>query len=112
MSNATLGAGNVAITINGEAMTLRPNLKAAQTISRQAGGILGAIQSVGKFELDVIVNVIALGTGTPPKDAEPLAEKVYQNGLSDLVAPVTEYLAVLANGGRPVSEEQKPADPQ
>ena len=104
MSKATLGAGDVQITLAGEAATLRPNLRAAQTISRSAGGIVGAMQSVGKFDLDVIASVVALGLGkVKPADLNEVAEQCYATGLADLVPKVTEYLTILANGGRPVT---------
>ena len=104
MSNATLGAGNVPITLSGEEVVLRPNLRAAQTISRQAGGIVAAIQAVGKFDFDVITGVIALGLGkTRNEEIQLVAEQVYETGLTDLVPSVTTYLTNLANGGRPAS---------
>lgn len=103
MADTTLGAGNVDITLDGEAVTLRPTLRAAQTISKQAGGILAAVQAVGRFDFDTVVSVVALGLNkTTPRDQQDIAEKVYETGLSDLVEPVTNFLAILANGGRPV----------
>lgn len=103
MTDATIGAGNVDIMLDGEAVTLRPTLRAAQTISKSAGGIVSAVQAVGRFDFDTIVSVIALGLNkTTPRDQQDIAEKVYATGLNELVEPVTNYLAILANGGRPV----------
>ncbi len=96
-----IGAGNVNITLNGVEVTLRPSLKAAQTISRQSGGIVAAMQAVGKFDFDVIANVVALGLGkTRTEEVQEVAEQVYSTGLTDLVPSVTVYLTNLANGGR------------
>ena len=114
MTKTHIGAGNVEIELNGEAVTLRPTLKAAQNISRAKGGIASAIEAVGRFDFDVMVTVIALGLGAEGKDARELPDKVFSTGMADLVAPVISYLTILANGGRPVQETggEGEADPQ
>jgi hypothetical protein len=102
MSKPHLGAGNVDIELAGEIVTLRPNLKAAQNISRAKGGIMAAIEAVGRFEFDVMVTVITLGLGVDGKEARDIPDKVFTTGMADLVTPVINYLTILANGGRPV----------
>lgn len=111
MSNPSLGAGDVNLMLDGEMVTLRPTLRAAQTISRQAGGIVAAMQAVGRFELDTITQVVALGLNkVKPGDLPEVAEKVYRTGLTDVVPAVTTFLTNLANGGRPAatSESENP----
>lgn len=103
MSKATLGAGNVAITLDGEDVVLRPTLKAAQTISRQTGGIIGAIEAVSRFDFDVLASVIALGLDRPVKD---VVDDVWRTGVSELAPRAIKFLGILANGGRPVDKEQ------
>lgn len=104
MTKSSLGAGNVVITLDGEETVLRPSLKAAQTISKQSGGIIAAVQAVSRFDFETIVSVIALGTGvSQAREVQALAEKVYSSGLTDLVEPVTRFLTIVANGGRPVA---------
>lgn len=114
MTSASLGAGNVPITLDGEEAVLRPSLKAAQTISKQSGGIIAAVQAVGRFDFETIVAVIALGLGvSQAREVQTLAEKVYSTGLTDLVEPVTKFLTIIANGGRPVDGGGEGAkDPQ
>lgn len=114
MTKASLGAGNIEIELDGETVVLRPNLKAAQNISRSKGGIMAAVEAVGKFDLDTMVNVIALGLGAEGKEARDLADKVYSTGMADLVSPVINYLTILANGGRPMqaSGGEVDEDPQ
>lgn len=102
-SKAALGSGNVEIELDGEAVTLRPTLQAAQAISRQSGGIIGAVNAVGRFEFDVIVAVVTLGLGLTGNEAKEVPGRVWRTGLSDLIGPVSTYLTILANGGRPVS---------
>lgn len=97
MSKAQMGAGNVEIDLDGERVTLKPSLKAAQTTSRQAGGIIGAVDAVTKFDLDAITNIIALGLGKEPKE---VADAVWRTGVANLAPSVVAFLTVLANGGR------------
>lgn len=103
MAKASLGAGNVDIELDGDTVVLKPTLNAIQAISRQSEGIMGAVRKVGQFDFDMIVLVIGLGTNTTDrKDQRDLAERVFATGLADLVEPVTRYLSILANGGRPL----------
>lgn len=107
MTKATLGAGDVQLMLDGEMVTLKPTLRAAQTISRQAGGIVAAMQAVGRFDLDVIASVVGLGLNkVKPGDLPELAEKVYATGLTEIVPAVTTYLTNLANGGRPAATSE------
>ena len=102
-TKATLGAGNVDLDLGGETVTLRPTLRAAQAISKQNGGIMAAVQAIARFDLEVMTAVISLGLNiTTPREINDLAEKVWSTGMADLVEPVTRYLTILANGGRPV----------
>lgn len=104
MSKAQLGAGNVAFELDGEDAVLKPSLKAAQAISRHAGGVRAALQAVAGLDFDTIVHVVGLGLGAEGRELKALPEKVYATGLAELVAPVTRYLVIIANGGRPADE--------
>lgn len=111
-AKARLGAGNVEIELDGEPIVLKPTLKAAQTLSRQADGLLGAVQRVSRFDLDTITQVIALGSG---QKVTEVADAVWRTGVTELAEPVIRYISVLSNGGRPVDESgggEGDADPQ
>lgn len=118
-SPTKVGEGQVEIVLDGEAMVLKPTLFAAQQISRQSGGIMGAIESVLKLDLDTITTVIGLGLGYGPGRKAPpeLAEKVWKSGLTDssegaIVERCTLFLRVLANGGRmPMPLEEMDSHP-
>ena len=101
MGKAAIGAGDVEIELDGEKAVLRPSLKAAQAISRQAGGIMGAMQALRTLDVDALTSVIALGLG---KEAKDVAEAVYRTGVADLTPPATLFLTMLANGGRPADD--------
>lgn len=109
MAKASLGAGNVEIELDGESVTLRPSLKAAQGISRLHGGIVNAVDSLTRFDLDTLTAVIALGLGKEPKE---IAEEVWRTGASVLAPKAIEFVTIVANGGRPVSGGEGTADPQ
>jgi len=109
MTKAQLGAGNVEIELAGETVTLKPTLNACQTISRQAGGVIGAIQALGRLDFDILVSVIALGLGKKPKDIE---EAVFDAGMAELNPKAIEFLTILSTGGRRSDGGEGAKDPQ
>ena len=113
MTKAKLGAGDVEMELDGETVTLRPTLKAARAISSQAGGISGAVEAVGKLDLDAVIGIVTLGLGLTGQEAREIPEKVWRTGLTELVDPVLQYLMILANGGRPIEDGgEEEADPR
>jgi hypothetical protein len=109
MTKASLGAGNVEITLDGETAVLKPTLLAAQTISRQAGGIIAAVEAAAKFDVDAVTGVIALGLGRKPTE---VAEAVWSTGIADLAPKAIEFLTILANGGRRANGGEEKANPR
>lgn len=104
------GSGDVNLELGDHTLVLKPTLSAGLAISRQAGGIRGAIDKVMAMDLDTIVSVIRLGLG--PKEAKRypnLDELVYQSGLlgsqGEVLARLVEFLSNIARGGRPAEEE-------
>lgn len=99
----SIGAGNVDLVLDGQTVTLRPTLRAAQMLSKQSGGLMSAVQAVARLDIEVVTSVIAMGLNiTRPNDINDLAEKVWSTGVVELVEPVTKFLTILANGGRSV----------
>lgn len=96
----------IEITLDGKAVELKPSLKAATTISRQANGLVGAIEALGKLDMDVLTHVIALGADRD--DVKALEEPVWRAGISDLATRAIEYVTLLANGGRTLEGGAKP----
>lgn len=104
---ARLGAGDVEITLDGQARTLKPTLKAAIAISRMTGGLAGAMARVSQLDFDVIVAIIRAGLDLSDVGAKDLEAKVYRSGVgfeSGLANQVNSYLSNLANGGKPREE--------
>jgi len=97
MAKASLGAGDVDIVLDGETVTLKPSLKAAQAISRQAGGIMGALKGLSELDFDIVTGIIAVGLG---RQADDVAGAVWRTGIANLVPGASEFVTVVANGGR------------
>lgn len=101
-----LDAGNVTITLNGTDRTLRPTLDAITRISTQFGGLAKARDALVSQDFAATVFVISAGLNTAPKQVKALQDDVFANGLSaELIVPLINYVAILANGGRPLTEE-------
>lgn len=110
MAEPNVGSGDISITLDGEEYVLRPTANAALVISRQSGGLRGAIDSVLRLDMDVIVRVIQAGLGQQVSNKmKDLDVKVFKSGLTDqqggLVSKCVEFLHILANGGRPLDTE-------
>lgn len=114
MSEARVGAGNIAVQLNGEEYNLVPTLEAAQSISRGSGGLRVAINSVMNMDIDTIVRVVQLGLGPAVVKelggASKLPQLVWESGFTDtsgeLAVKCIEYLTVLSNAGRPVGPKK------
>ncbi len=102
-----LDAGEVEIELNGKRLILRPTLPACKTISRQRGGFAKVRELLVSEDFDTIVSVIAVGTNQL-KDTNEVENEVWRNGLDiKLIMPLIEYVAILANGGRPLADNVK-----
>lgn len=57
-------------------------------------------------DIGAIAFIIRTGANLPDKQARDLPELIYQNGLDvDLIVPLIRYVAILANGGRPLPDD-------
>lgn len=117
MSSRRAGEADIPVEIDGEKFTLTPSFEAMKTLSARSGGIMNAMQSVMRLDLDTIVDVLALGVGygptrRPPKD---FAERVWRTGLTDdtggMAAKAADYLQVLSRGGRRREEDSQSEGP-
>ena len=109
MNKATIGAGDVSIKLDGEECVLRPSLGAARAASRLNGGIMAAVQAIGQFDFDMVVQVIALGLDRKPSEIE---DAVYNTSVAELAPFAITFLTNLANGGRPVDGGSGKGNPQ
>ena len=107
MSRPDIGAGDVVINLDGEEVTLRPTLEACTTLSRIQGGIHAQVQRCLALEFDAILAVIVAGLGMRGNGSKDLPGKVFKSGLIQLSAPCISFLHIVANGGRPLGEDQE-----
>lgn len=106
------GAGNVRITIDGEAMELVPSYAAMAAINGRGGGLRGVLDRITNLDADTIISVILVGLGYGPGGRRPPAdmnERIWRTGLllstGGLANAAFDYVNILANGGRPFDEE-------
>lgn len=97
--------GVIEIPLDGGTASLTANLYAATRISRHFGGFQEALNRIGKGDLEAMTTVVRFGMGLrTDAEARGLDERVFAAGVLRLTSPLTEFLLVCANGGRPVGE--------
>lgn len=96
----------VEITLKGKSETLKCTLKAAKAVNAIAGGFQGALVRLANMEQDSYFLIVAAGLGKKPAEIE---NAVYETGLTNLTEPLTSYVLLLANGGKPFATETENA---
>ncbi len=92
----------VEVTIKGRPETLKCSLKAAKTVNAVAGGFQGALARLAAMDQEAYFLIVAAGLGKKPIDVE---QAVYETGLPSLTEKLSEFVLLLANGGKPLSAE-------
>lgn len=103
-----MAGGKVEIMLDGRPVFLIPTVEACLAISRLDGGLNSAVRRCHALDFDTICDVVAAGIGANPiqrKDAIPKA--VFQTGLFNIAASCIEFINVVANGGRPMDDDDK-----
>lgn len=102
MNENNTHSGDVMINLadNGEA-ALKPTLDAAIRLSNMPGGINKMVDRCLNYEFDAILTVVQVGLGENSKD---LPQIVFKTGMLELAPSCIEFLHVIANGGRPISD--------
>lgn len=102
--------GQISIKLGDEEAVLMPTLFAATRISRHFGGLQNCLQKMTTGDLDALTTVVRYGLGFKSEaEANGLDEKVWRAGVFSLTTPVTEYVLVLSNGGRPLNSPEPDA---
>jgi hypothetical protein len=110
---AQINDGDVEVVLNGQSLVLRPTLRAMSAISSMGG--LGKVrQALVDQEFGTVVSVIMHGANLAgTRDAKELPEAVFKNGLdASLLVPLIRYVAILANGGKPLTEDEEDEQPK
>ena len=95
------GFDTVELTLGDKTYVLTPTFKVAERISQRFGGYLKAMESVTALDINAMVQIIQAGT---PKitDAEvkELPRRLYEAKLPTAMAPIIDFLAIVANNGK------------
>jgi len=89
--------GTFTVTLEGEDYELRPTLAAYRQIQQRFGGLRGALEAIGKLNVDHLVAIIKAGAGLEKRDAKGLDEAVFNQGIADVTEQVAPFLTALFN---------------
>ncbi|MCR8932793.1 MULTISPECIES: hypothetical protein [unclassified Pseudomonas] len=101
--------GTVEVELDGETYTLKPTLEAVRAIEAHFGGLRGASQAINALSVDGCAVIIAGGAGLKGKDAEAVAEQVWQAGVLEVSVQLNAYLVALYNPRGTAPGKTKPA---
>lgn len=101
--------GTVDIKLDDETYTLQPTLGAVRAIEAHFGGLRGASQAINALSIDGCAVIIAGGAGLKGKDAEAIAEQVWQTGVLEVSVQLNAYLVALYNPKGPSTGKARPA---
>lgn len=113
-SAADIKMARIDIDIDGDAVTLIPSPDAIITLSRAYDGFKPLLDAIGRFNFDAISATIVAGVGAEGKDARDLIQRVAKTNIIELVPPLTAYVMILLNGGKPLAKDEdgkESADP-
>lgn len=97
--------GIVRLSLGGEEVELLPTLKAIKRISAAFGGITNALAKIQALDFEAYVTVIKHGALADDALAKRLDELVFATRPVRLMPDLVRYLMILANGGRPLSDD-------
>lgn len=102
MTDYTPGEGDVAITLNGQNLHLRPTLAACMRLSRSGatGPRILADQCMA-LNFDAINFVVACGLDRVEEDTQ---NDVFLTGTTTLFGACVKFIHNVSNGGRPYKE--------
>lgn len=102
------GKAEVKITLDGIDHVMKPTYGAAKGINRHFGGLRAALEEVTKLNADAMEVIIAYGLDLTPRGQKEmkLGERIYEQGIPHCAAPCVEFLTLLMNGGKPISEDK------
>jgi hypothetical protein len=96
--------GEMQVPLGDGTVILTANLRAAKGISRHFGGFQQALNKMAAGDLEAFIAVVRFGVGDLASEhsAHRLEERVFQAGVLRLTAPLTEFVLICANGGKPI----------
>jgi hypothetical protein len=113
-SAADIKKARIEIELDGEPVTLIPSPDAIITLSRAYDGFKPLLDAIGRFNFDAISSTIVAGAGVDGKESRELVQKVAKTNIIELVPPLTAFVMILLNGGKPLADddgEKEKSDP-
>ena len=101
--------GTVEIVLGDETYILKPTLGAVRAIEAYFGGLRGASQAVNALSVVGCAVIIAGGAGLAGKDADAVAEQVWQAGVVEASVQLNAYLVALYNPKGESAGKDQPA---
>jgi hypothetical protein len=89
--------GATIVKVGEEVFNLAVTLGAVRMIESHFGGLRGASEALHALSVDGVALVLAAGAGMDKKEAEAIAEKVWQAGVAKIAVQLTSYLGALYN---------------
>lgn len=97
--------GEYELKLNENLLVLRCTPAALRYVETKHGGYRAQMQKLFMVEYSIIVDLIEAGLiGGKEYDKAVLEEEVFKAGTLNLVEPLSEYLGLLVNGGKPPVE--------
>lgn len=110
----SLGAGNVTVTLGAPDDTvdyvLKPTPLVIKTLCATYGGLRPCIERVQALDLNMALHTITLAAGIKGRAATEMEDRFWQTATVGLIQPITSFLLVLMNGGRPINEADDKKD--
>ncbi len=104
-------AGQIEIDLSGDSYTLKATPKAARMISTKLGAIQEIFPRLELVDYSTIEWVILSGLSWMT-DAEKkgVPDKIYYAGMMNLVIPCSNFITLIANGGRELDDIEDDAE--
>jgi hypothetical protein len=93
-----------------ETITLSPTLRSYEQIEKRYGGLGGALQPLGSFNIESILVVFAAGANITGKDnLKELKQKIFDRGVNHCSAQAVKFVTLLMNPTARDDDEEPPA---
>tara|TARA_R110002072_G_scaffold86176_14_gene194583 strand:+ start:181 stop:573 length:393 start_codon:yes stop_codon:yes gene_type:complete len=103
--------GRITLEHDARRYELQASLRAATNLNRQFGGFGAALERLKLLDLEALALVLAAGLNWKGSEAlKEARELAFKIGALKLAGPLSDYLLILANGGRSLEESAAAPD--
>jgi hypothetical protein len=95
----------VTIDLDGEEFTLIPSPEAMLNLSMAYDGFAPLMAAIARLNAKAMIDTVVSGLGLEGRSARDMASTVVSAGLIELQPKLQDFVAILANGGRPLKTE-------